>query len=82
MGNTIIRGWGKVSGFAEYPVLDPVIHFWINFWKDMEQISNGLQASRYINSAPNTICAQQVSSSVVCTQTFTMEDRRSTTPCT
>ena len=26
---------GKVFGFAEYPELDSVIHFWINFWKDM-----------------------------------------------
>lgn len=26
---------GKVTGFAEYPELDSVIHFWINFWKDI-----------------------------------------------
>jgi len=26
---------GKVFGFAEYPELDSVIHFWINFWIDM-----------------------------------------------
>ena len=26
---------GKVLGFSEYPELDSVIHFWLNFWKKM-----------------------------------------------